>query len=66
MSMVPIPALHRMAELPADHRVSTLGAEAVAAAENHGRRLCVWNGDDGPHIRACAQAARVPYRTLRR
>lgn len=42
----------RMAELCAAYRLSNLGAEAVAAAERLGGPLCVWAGDDGPHIRA--------------
>ena len=57
---------YRMAELSAEHRVSTLGAEAVAASEHLGARLCVWEGDDGPGIRACAYALRVRYQALRR
>ncbi|MCY3560958.1 MAG: hypothetical protein OXH20_07285 [bacterium] len=42
----------RMAEIAGAHRLSTLGAEAVAAAERLEAPLCVWAGDDGPHIRA--------------
>lgn len=56
----------RMAELATDHRVSTLGAEAVAAAERLGAPLCVWEGDDGPGIRSCAAALGVGYLTLSR
>jgi hypothetical protein len=40
-----------MAELADAHRLSTLGAEAVAAAEHLGALLVVRNGDDGPAIR---------------
>jgi len=57
---------HRMAELAADHRVSTLGAEAVAAAERLEASLCVWAGDDGPNIRAAALAVGAPYRAIDR
>lgn len=39
---------HRMAEIAAEHRVSTIGAEAVAAAEQLNGPLCVWDGGDGP------------------
>jgi hypothetical protein len=55
---------YRLAELAASHRVSTLGAEAVAAAEKLGASLCVWEGDDGPGIREAARAAGVSYRTI--
>lgn len=54
-----IPMRHlafRMAELAAAHRLSNLGAEAVAAAEHLQAPLCVWAGDDGPHIRAAMTA----------
>ena len=54
----------RMAELAVAHRVSNLGAEAVAAAESLSGPLCVWSGDDGPAIRSCAKACRVAYRTV--
>ena len=53
----------RMAELASAHRLSNLGAEAVAAAEHLGAPLCVWAGDDGPHIRA-AMATVGDYRTI--
>lgn len=56
----------RMAEISDTHRVSTLGAEAVAAAETLGGPLCVWEGDDGPDIRGAATAFGVAYRTLAR
>ncbi len=65
--IVPLRSLaFRMAELAGDHRVSTLGAEAVAAAEHLGAPLGVWTGDDGPGIRACAAANGVRYRTVTR
>ena len=55
---------YRVAELAHDHKVSTLGAEAVAAAENLGASLCVWDGDDGPGIREAARATGVTYRAV--
>ena len=54
----------RVAELTDSQRVSTLGAEAVAAAEHLGAPLCVWDGDDGPGIRAAAHATGVTYLTV--
>jgi hypothetical protein len=56
----------RMAEIAAVHRVSTLGAEAVAAAEYLAAPLCVWSGDDGAGIRAAMKALRLRYRTIAR
>ena len=53
----------RMAELAATHRLSNLGTEAVAAAEHLVAPLCVWVGDDGPHIRA-AMTTVGEYRTI--
>ena len=53
----------RMAELSTAYRLSSLGAEAVAAAEHLRAPLCVWVGDDGPHIRA-AMATVGEYRTV--
>ncbi len=65
IEVVPIRLLaHRMAQLADDHRLSTLGAEAVAAAEHLRAPLCVWEGDDGPGIRAAAR--RAGYRTIAR
>ena len=65
--VVPLQALaFRMAELSGSHRVSTLGVEAVAAAEHLGGPLCVWTGDDGPGIRACAETNGLAYRTVSR
>lgn len=55
---------YRMAELAESQRLSTLGAEAVAAAEYLGASLCVWDGDDGPGIREAARATGVTYRTI--
>lgn len=56
----------RIAELADDHRVSTLGAEAVAAAEHLAGPLWVWEGDDGPQVRASAAGVGVTYRTIAR
>lgn len=53
-----------MAELSHRHRLSTLGAEAVAAALHLGAPLCVWKGDDGPTIRTAAADAGVAYRVI--
>jgi hypothetical protein len=67
VSIVPMAELaFRMAELAADHGLSTLGAEAVAAAERLGVPLQVWAGDDGPRIRSAAAAVGVEYRTVER
>jgi hypothetical protein len=55
---------YRVAELAHDHKVSTLGAEAVAAAESLRASLYVWDGDDGPGIREAARASGVTYRTI--
>jgi len=55
---------YRVAELAETQRLSTLGAEAVAAAEHLGASLCVWDGDDGPGIREAARATGVSYRTI--
>ena len=55
---------YRMAELAESQRLSTLGAEAVAAAEHLGASLYVWEGDDGPGIREAARASGVTYRTI--
>ncbi|MDQ6614518.1 MAG: hypothetical protein M3083_07180 [Actinomycetota bacterium] len=57
---------YRIAELAASHRVSTLGAEAIVAAEHLGGPLCVWDGDAGPGIRAAAAATQISYRTVSR
>jgi hypothetical protein len=55
---------YRVAELAEKGRISTLGAESVAAAELLEAPLCVWEGDDGPGIRAVARLAGVRYRTI--
>ena len=57
----------RMGELVVDHSgLSTLGAEAVAAALESGGRVLVSARDDGPGIRACCQAVGVTYEALPR
>ncbi len=67
VEVVPMRALaYRMAELTGEYRVSTLGAEAIAAAENLDAPLCVWSGDDGPAIREAMQSLGQDYRTVDR
>jgi hypothetical protein len=57
---------YSMAEISHSQRVSTLGAEAVAAAVHLSAPLCVWEGDDGPGIRSAALAVHATYRTITR
>jgi hypothetical protein len=65
VEVVPLRRLaFRMAEIAAEHRVSTLGAECVAASEHLDAPVYVWSGDDGPGIRAAMAALRRPYRTI--
>lgn len=66
--VVPIRGLAwRMGELLADHRgLSTLGAEAVAAALELGARIVVSARDDGPGIRRCCTTVGVAYQALPR
>ena len=65
--VVPMRVLaYRMAEIANAQRVSTLGAEAAAAAEHLGAALFVWEGDDGPGIRSAVDAVGAPYRTVAR
>jgi hypothetical protein len=67
IEIVPMRALSfQMAELADQHRVSTLGAEAVAAAVHLQAPLCVWEDDDGAGIRAAANAAGAIYQTIPR
>lgn len=67
VEVVPMRSLaFRMAELADEHGLSTLGAEAVAAAEHLDAPLCVWAGDDGPRIRAAMAALNADYRTINR
>jgi hypothetical protein len=46
--------------------LSTLGAEAVAAAEALGARVLVSSRDDGPGIRHSCGQLRIPYKTVAR
>ena len=55
-----------MAALVDAHPVSTLGAEAVAAAMELEATLCAWAGDDGAGIRSAAASAGVTYLTVSR
>lgn len=57
---------YRMAEVASIHRLSTLGAECVAASEHLDAPLCVWSGDDGPSIRAAMADLGCDYRTIDR
>jgi hypothetical protein len=57
---------YRMAEIGRSHRVSSLGAEAVAAAEHLDAVLCVSSVDDGPGIREALSAIGGDYRTVPR
>ena len=67
VEVVPMRTLaYRMAELADAYRVSTLGAEAIAAAEHLDSPLCVWSGDDGPGIRDAMEALGQDYRTVQR
>ncbi len=53
---------YRMAEISDAHPVSTLGAEAVAAAAEYlDAPLCVWEGDVGPAIRSAMAALGARY-----
>jgi hypothetical protein len=67
VEIVPMrPLAFRMAELSDDYRVSTLGAEAIAAAESLDAPLYVWSGDDGPRIRDTMAALGREYRAIDR
>jgi hypothetical protein len=57
----------RMGELVVDHSgLSTLGAEAVAAAIELDAAVLVSSRDDGPGIRRCCELLRIEYDTLAR
>lgn len=67
IEVLPIRILaYRMAELGSKYRISSLGAEAVAAAEHLAAPLCVWSGDDGPRIRAAVTDIGGDYLTVSR
>jgi hypothetical protein len=46
--------------------LSTLGAEAVAAAETLEARVLVSSRDDSPGVRRCCRRLDIPYATLHR
>jgi hypothetical protein len=46
--------------------LSTLGSEAVAAAEALDARLLSSSRDDSPGIRQCCERLRIPYATVKR
>jgi hypothetical protein len=57
----------RMGVLVSTHTgLSTLGSEAVAAAEVLGARLLASSRDDSPGIRRCCDGLRIPYETVTR
>jgi hypothetical protein len=57
----------RMGQLVSRHHgLSTLGSEAVAAAETLGARILVSSRDDGPGIREACRTLRLHYATLAR
>lgn len=67
IEVVPVRTLaFRMAELVDAHRLSTLGAEAVASSEHLSAPLCVWVGDDGPNIRTAMAHLSAEYLTISR
>jgi hypothetical protein len=55
-----------MAETSAAHRVSTFGAEAVAADVYLTAPLCAWEGDDGPRIGSAVEGLGASSRVLSR
>lgn len=57
----------RMGRLVQDHSaLSTLGSEAVSAAEHLGASILVSSRDDGPGIRRACSSLRIRYRTVDR
>lgn len=65
VEVVPMRTLaFRMAELADAYRLSTLGAEAIAAAQKLRAPLRVWSGDDGPRIRHAMASLDLDYRTI--
>lgn len=67
IQIVPLRTIaYRMAEIAESHRVSTLGAECVAAAEHLDASVYVWGGDDGPGIRAAATDLGLDHWTIDR
>ncbi len=53
-----------MAEKATDYGLSSLGAEAIAACRALDAPLYVAESDDGPRIRAAADALGINYRTV--
>ena len=67
ITIVPMRSLgFRMAELAEAQQLSSLGAEAVVAAEHLEASLVVREGDDGPRIRAATKSVGADYRTISR
>ena len=68
VTVVPMVSLAwRMGELMRDYRgLSTLGAEAVAAAESTRGQMLVSGRDDGPGIRSACHALGIRYTALSR
>jgi hypothetical protein len=65
IAVVPLRALgFRIAELTETFRLSALGAEAVATAEHLGAPLVVWEGDDGPSVRAAMSTLGGGYQPI--
>jgi hypothetical protein len=57
----------RMGVLVSEHSgLSTLGSEAVAAADTLGARVVASSRDDSPGIRQCCEHVGVPYTTVDR
>ncbi len=57
----------RMGQLVAEHRgLSTLGSEAVAAAEHLGARVLVSSRDESPGMRDACQSLQLHHATLAR
>ena len=57
----------RMGKLVSEHHgLSTLGSEAVAAAEALGARVLVSSRDDGPGVREACRVLRLRYTALER
>jgi hypothetical protein len=67
-SVIPMTDLAwRMGQLAHDHvGLSTLGSEAVAAAERLGARVLVSSRDDGPGIRNACGALKIRHHALER
>jgi len=68
ITIVPMRQLaYRMGQLIAEERgLSTLGAEAVAAASDLDAEILVSSRDDGPGVRNCCGRLGITYRTVTR